>query len=106
MSKLLRETDSDKVNEIAASVFPMNNANIVALLKQCQGIVDGHAQRIFQEYMSTLDEVLDKGIDNARSNQEVTHLMDLQRLMRRHRNDFQKYFCGYVSECYVKFKRK
>lgn len=108
MSRLIR---TDKVQtategKVQQPSGALTKDNIVAHLKKCQSIAAQHAEQVFKQYAAELDEAFNVEMDNAKSNQEVTELTGLQRQLARNRAELQRYFCGYVAEGFVRFKKK
>ena len=107
MSRLIR---SDKTQKHTAQdikeALPLTNENIVTHLKNCQNIAVEHARTSFGKYLADLDEAFNVEIDNARSNQDVSEISGIQRLFRRNREELERYYCGYIGEGFVKFKKK
>jgi hypothetical protein len=107
MSRLIRNDPNDRTQTTdKAPNLPLTSDSIVAHLKRCQTIASDHARAAFQAYMRSLDEALSQDMDKARSNQEVSELSGIQRLFRRNQQELERYYCGYIAEGFVKFKKK
>lgn len=107
MSRLIR-TDSStrKPENEQAPAAPLTTENIVTHLKKCQGLASEHAKVAFQLYLRNLDELFNQEMDRAKSNQEVSEINGIQRLFRRNQQELERYYCGYIAEGFVKFKKK
>lgn len=107
MSRLIRnDKDSESSPDNSAPQRPLSNETIVEHLKRCQAIAGDYARQTFQYYLQDLDEAFNLAMDGARSNQEVTELSGVQRLFVRNRPELERYYCGYIAEGFVKFKKK
>lgn len=107
MSRLIR-TDSStrKPDDDAAPAAPLTTDNIVTHLKKCQTLASEHAKVAFQIYLRNLDESFNEQMDRAKSNQEVSEISGIQRLFRRNQQELERYYCGYIAEGFVRFKKK
>lgn len=107
MSRLIRNNKgSGPSTENSQPQRPLSNETIVEHLKRCQAIASDYARQTFQYYLQDLDEAFNLAMDKARSNQEVTELSGVQRLVLRNRPELERYYCGYIAEGFVKFKKK
>lgn len=107
MSRLIRTDSSTRKPEIdSAPTAPLTTENIVTHLKKCQGLASEHAKVAFQLYLRNLDESFNQDMDRAKSNQEVSEISGIQRLFRRNHQELERYYCGYIAEGFVKFKKK
>ncbi len=104
MSKLIRENNSSE-NQITPAILPLANSVVISHLKACQRIAADHSRSAFKNYLKVLDEVLFRRSNNARSNDDATKLSELQRAIRSQQQELERYFCGYISEGFVKFKK-
>lgn len=107
MSRLIRN-DQTKPSSSAdtSSNMPLNNESIVEHLKRCQSIASDYARQNFQYFLQDLDEAFNLEMDKAKSNQEVNELSGIQRLFVRNRPELERYYCGYIAEGFVKFRKK
>ena len=107
MSRLIR-TDSStrKPDNDSAPAAPLTTDNIVTHLKKCQTLASEHAKVAFQIYLRNLDESFNQEMDRAKSNQAVSEISGIQRLFRRNQQELERYYCGYIAEGFVKFKKK
>ena len=106
MSKLIRENrSSGEKSSTPDSAASLTNTAVVQHLKACQKLAADHARSAFKHYFKVLDEVFARQADRASSNQDQVHYGDVQRVFRAKRSDLEKYFCGYVAEAFVKFKK-
>ncbi len=105
MSKLIRD-EQDDAGGYAPVLLPLSNAVVVEHLKACQKIAGEHARTAFIKYIDDFDAALSHDIQSARSNQEAVDLSGVQRAFRDKRTEFERYYCGYISEGFVKFKKR
>jgi hypothetical protein len=107
MSRLIRTDPADRSkNSDKTPTPPLTSDSIVAHLKRCQAIASDQARAAFQIYLRNLDEAFSQDMDRAKSNQEVSELSGIQRLFRRNQHELERYYCGYIAEGFVKFKKK
>jgi PIN domain nuclease of toxin-antitoxin system len=108
MSRLIRTDKNNSTSETVepSTASPMAKDTVVAHLKKCQSIAGQYAQQAFPKYLEELHEALNKAMDTASSNNEVTELTGLQRQFARNRAELERYYCGYIAEGFVKFKKK
>ncbi len=108
MSRLIRDGE-DKNSEQAKPShlqLPLSNSAVITHLKACQGLAAEHSRQAFRQYIKVLDDALTLEISQAKSNQESMELQDVQRQLRQSREELERYFCGYLSEGFVKFKKR
>ncbi len=107
MSRLIRNDPANRSKESdPIPSVPLTSDSIVTHLKKCQAIASDHAKVAFQAYTRSLDEAFSQDMDRARSNQEVSELSGIQRLFRRNQQELERYYCGYIAEGFVRFKKK
>jgi hypothetical protein len=109
MSKLIRDNNdshSDSSASEAALLLPLSPTVVVKYLKACQNLTRDHIQKAFDHYVHSLLEAIDIEIDRARSNQDATEFMEVQRRIKKGAADLKHYFCGYYLEGFVKFSKK
>lgn len=107
MSRLIRTDPADRSqNSDKTPPPPLTSDSIIAHLKRCQAIASDQSRAAFQIYLRNLDEALSQEMDRAKSNQEVSELSGIQRLFRRNQHELERYYCGYIAEGFVKFKKK
>ncbi len=106
MSKLIREPDQAEAEGHAPLILPLSSSAVVSHLKACQNLAAEHSRTAFEQYLHVLDDALTVEIENARSNQEAAELADIQRELRVNSAELERYFCGYLSEGFVRFKKK
>lgn len=107
MSRLIRTDSSTRKPDVdSPPAAPLTTENIVTHLKKCQGLASEHAKVAFQIYLRNLDESFSQEMDRAKSNQEVSEISGIQRLFRRNQQELERYYCGYIAEGFVKFKKK
>lgn len=107
MSRLIRDNE-DKQEQAQKShlQLPLSNSAVLTHLKACQGLAAEHSRQAFRKYIKVLDDALTLEISKAKSNQEAMELQDVQRQLRQSKDELERYFCGYLSEGFVKFKKK
>ena len=104
MSRLIKEKDGPR--ELVKAQQPLNEAEAIRHLKACQGLAADLAEKSFRQYLQTLDTTFTEQIGQAKSNQEASELAVAMRLFRKNADDLTRYFCGYLSEGFVKFKKQ
>ena len=104
MSKFIREESESK--GFAPVPLPLSNAAVISHLKSCQQLASEHARQSFSKFMDAFDEALLNEINAAHSNQDAVDLGGIQRMFRQNREEIERYYCGYVSEGFVKFKKR
>jgi len=105
MSKLIREQENNS-NNYAPVLLPLSSSVVISHLKACQKLAADRAKEGFTRFMEVLDETLSEEARNAHSNQDAVEINELQRLLRTNRDDIERYYCGYLSEGFVKFKKR
>ncbi|TVZ40024.1 uncharacterized protein DUF1631 [Alteromonadaceae bacterium 2753L.S.0a.02] len=110
MSRLIRDNDDNKNGDSeetqAPLLLPLSNSAVVSHLKACQGLAADHSRHAFREYLKALDEAISSELGKAKSDKEARELHEVQRLLRQNRQELERYFCGYLSEGFVKFKKR
>ena len=104
MSKLIREPESEQ-KDIPELQLPLSDSTVVTLLKACQRIASDHCRSAFKYYLKILDDRFNYEIRQARSNQDATNYAEYQRAINKNQSELERYFCGYVAEGFVKFKK-
>lgn len=106
MSRLIRDKKQEKLNEDCPSTsFPLSNSVVVSHLKACQRMASSHAKDSFKAFLGKLDETLAGQIEQAKSNNDATHWLEVQQQFRQQAAELERYFSGYLAEGFVKFKR-
>ena len=106
MSRLIEDTNQDTHEDAPAALLPLSHSAVVSHLKACQTIASEHAGVSFAKFMDTFDLALSEEINAAHSNQDAVDLGGVQRMFRENRLDMQRYYVGYLSEGFVKFKKR
>ena len=106
MSRLTRKDKDSPQSNKSSSPQALTGDTVISHLKKCQSIAGNYAQEFFQGYCKRFDEALNEKTEKAKSNHEMTELMGVQRLARRNRQELERYYCGYLAEGFVKFKKK
>lgn len=106
MSKLIRDPEKPEAEGHAPLLLPLSSSAVVSHLKACQNLAAEHSRSAFKQYLHVLDDALIVEIENAKSNQEAAELAEIQRELRTNSGELERYFCGYLSEGFVKFKKK
>lgn len=104
MSRLIHDPKQQRKTEVPDLVI--DDAVILRLLKSCQSLAMDQGRPAFQQFLKAFDAALDSSIDLAHSNQERGQLVQLQKQLRLKRDDLERYFCGYLAEGFVKFKKR
>ena len=105
MSNIIRDSEPSQNEVVESALLPLSNSTIISHLKTCQKISTDHARSTFKHYIKVLDEVLTRQIDKARTNKDLNELSEIQQSLRSHVDELEKYFCGYIAEGFVKFKK-
>lgn len=111
MSRLIRDknngtTTTSDDGETAHLLLPLSSSAVVSHLKACQSLAANHSKEAFHNYLKVLDDALSVEIKNAKTNQEAQELGEVQRQLRQNHADLERYFCGYLAEGFVKFKKR
>lgn len=107
MSRLIRDNEEKQEKSQTSQLqLPLSNSAVLTHLKACQGLAAEHSRQAFRQYIKVLDDALTLEISQAKSNQESMELQDVQRQLRQSKDELERYFCGYLSEGFVKFKKK
>ena len=109
MSRLIRGDNDDgqeSTGDHAPLLLPLSNSAVLAHLKACQSMAASHSRDAFRSYLKVLDDAISIEIDQAKSNNEASELSEIQRLFRQNKTELERYFCGYLSEGFVKFKKR
>ncbi len=84
----------------------LTETQIVDWLKASQKLAVDFCHEQFTVFARALDARLEALINDAPTNKEQTRLIEIQRGLQNSRDDFEGYFCGYLGECFIKFKKK
>lgn len=111
MSRLIRDKNNGTTTmsddgETAHLLLPLSSSAVVSHLKACQSLAANHSKEAFHNYLKVLDDALSVEIKNAKTNQEAQELGEVQRQLRQNHADLERYFCGYLAEGFVKFKKR
>lgn len=108
MSRLIRDEEKNGVEAPVEGVpllLPLSSSAVVAHLKVCQKLAADHAQGGFRSYVKALAAAFNDELENAKSNSESSEWQEVHRLIEQHQAELERYFCGYISEGFVKFKK-
>lgn len=108
MSRLIRDDEKNGVetpSDDAPLLLPLSSSAVVIHLKACQKLTADYARDGFHSYIKAFDAALNDEMEHAKSNSESTEWQEVQRLIRQHQSELERYFCGYISEGFVKFKK-
>ncbi|MFT5082966.1 MAG: hypothetical protein ACI9Y1_001003 [Lentisphaeria bacterium] len=105
MSKLIRDQELSTADQYVTPLLPLSQSVIVTHLKACQQVASGRSAEVFEGFMAALDKTFGIEAKKARSNQEAAELTELQRVLRENSKELERYYCGYLSEGFVKFKK-
>lgn len=111
MSRLIRDdhkatTKSASDDGSAHLLLPLSNSAVVSHLKACQSLAANHSKEAFQNYLKVLDDAISVEIANAKTDKEAQELGEVQKQLRQNHADLERYFCGYLAEGFVKFKKR
>ncbi len=104
MSRLIHDPEQDKQRPTPDLVI--NDEIVLMLLKACQSMAVDHGREAFLRYLKDLDNALSQEIDRALSNQQRIQLTQLQKQVWQQRGELERYFCGYLAEGFVKFRKQ
>ncbi len=95
-------------NEYKGSIHAtrLSEAQIVDWLKTAQKLTLDFCQDRFGLFAKALDKRLSTMAEEAPTNKEQTHLLELQRAFLNSLEELERYFCGYQGESFIKFKKK
>ncbi len=79
---------------------------IIEWLKGCQKIVSDRSADFYKKFETSLDEKLLDFVETAKTNAEITSFQESLREFRQKKKELQRYFIGYLSEGFIKFKNK
>lgn len=106
MSRLLKP-DAPKVSFKGADMkMPMTLPVVIGHLKTCQKIAAEIAEDLGQSFLHSLEQAIGHEIFKAVSNQQAMELGAVQKQIKNNQDDFIRYFSGYVSEGFVKFRKR
>jgi len=107
MSKLIRNNEDHHSQEVVAPLaLSLSNSDVITHLKACQGIASRFAARGFKSFISDLNSAIDQEIFNAKSDSTAREWSETQSLIRDNAQRLERYFCGYLAEGFVKFKKR
>lgn len=109
MSRLIKDDNPEgdaQGQEHAPLLLPLSNNAVISHLKACQSLAANHSKDAFKRYLKVLDDAITVEISRASSNQESAELGEVQRLFRQNRDELERYYCGYLSEGFVRFKKR
>jgi hypothetical protein len=75
-------------------------------LKGCQKVTADRSADLYKAFESQLDEKLLDFVETAKTNVEVTSFQENLREFRQKKRELQRFFLGYLSEGFIKFKNK
>ena len=104
MSRLIRGPEQDKSK--AVPELAIDDAVSLKLLKACQALAVDRAREAFQQYLKQLDSGFSAEVDRATSNQQRAQLVELQKQFWQKREELERFFCGYLAENFIKFRKK
>lgn len=105
MSKLIKEEERNADNYTAA-LLPLSSSAVISHLKSCQQLAADLARTSFAKFLESFEHALEAEIRDAHSNQDAMEIGSYQRLLKGGRNELERYYCGYLSEGFVKFKKR
>ena len=106
MSRLLKP-DAPKVSFKGADTkMPMTLPVVIGHLKTCQKIAAEIAEDLGKSFLHSLEQAIGHEIFKAVSNQQAMDLGTIQKRIKENQDEFIQYFSGYVSEGFVKFRKR
>ncbi len=106
MSKLIREETKERAAQATTAMLPLSNSTVINHLKACQKIAAQHANSSFLKFYDAYMEAIGVRIQEAKSNQDAVELSGVLRVVKAKRDEVLKYYCGYLSEGFVRFKKR
>lgn len=104
MSKLINDQSPPSV--VAPPMQPLTGATVISHLKACQKLATDQAHAWFQRFAQDFELALVEQMNQAHSNHEAQELSGVLRLFRDSRKEVERYYCGYLAEGFVKFKKR
>ncbi len=101
-----RQSSSNGRGDGSSSSEHISEATVIEWLKGCQKVTADRSTEIFNDYVKVLDEKLLDFVDSAKTNAEVTSFQENLREFRLKGKEFRRFFIGYLSEGFIKFKNK
>lgn len=92
--------------QATTAMLPLSNATVINHLKACQKIAAQHASSSFLKFYDEYMKAIGDTIQEAKSNQEAVELSGVLRVVKAKRDEVLKYYGGYLSEGFVRFKKR
>jgi len=89
----------------APAIGGLTDTAVIEHLKACQSRVVTHAEERFSAFLKELHGQLLQQAEEATTNQQQAELYVLERELRAKSDELTRYFCGYLGEGFVKFKK-
>jgi len=89
----------------APAIGGLTDTAVIEHLKACQSRVVAHAEERFSAFLKELHGQLLHQAEEATTNQQQAELYVLERELRAKSDELARYFCGYLGEGFVKFKK-
>lgn len=100
---------TDKYWAQPSGAKPLSNTltteRILELLKGSQRIAVEWTKPCFETFLTAFGDKLLDFADRAKTNQEQELYGQFHRDLSKQNNEFSRYFCGYLGEGYIKFKK-
>lgn len=106
MSKLIKEESKEQAAQAVTAMLPLSSSTVVNHLKACQKIAAERATASFQKFYDEYQNAISEQIKEAKSNQEAVDLSGALRAVTSKREEVLRYYCGYLSEGFVRFKKR
>ena len=97
---------STGANKSGTSNKSLAESTVIEWLKACQKITADRSADYYKSFAKVLDEKLVDFVETAKTNAEITSFQENLREVRQKGNELQRYFMGYLSEGFIKFKNK
>jgi len=89
----------------ARAIGGLTDTAVIGHLKACQSRVITHAEERFSAFLKEFHGQLLQLAEEATTNQQQAELYVLERELRAKSDELARYFCGYLGEGFVKFKK-
>jgi len=102
-------SDSDIPTDSTTEKAPtsgVSDKRVVELLKGSQKLLNQHVRACIAKFISQWNHQLAHYAELSKNDVERRRILDDQRELQVNRTEFLRYFGGYLSECFVQFKRQ
>ena len=102
----MTNTDKSQKRQHTSPRTMLSDEQVVDHLKACQRLAVAWVRPCFDDFSTRFSDKLLEFGDRAKTNKEQERYFEYQRELAKKRSDFERYFCGYFGEGYIKFKNK